>query len=177
MIFTFWHNRSFVAADFFRKRIFGRGFDVLALASLSRDGELVTRVARGFDVSVVRGSASRGGLGAVRALYRAMKRRGSSPVMIPDGPRGPRYELKVGAVILAQMSRAPILLLGMAARRYFTLKSWDRLIVPWPFSRVAVVVGEEQTVERNLSPEDLEAERLRLQELLNELTRRAESSC
>lgn len=176
VILTFWHNRSFIAADFFRKQIFRRGFDVLVMASLSRDGELVSRVARGWDLSLVRGSASRGGLGAVRAIYRAMKRQGSSPVIIPDGPRGPLYDFKIGVVILAQTSRAPILPLGMAARRYFTVRSWDRLIVPWPFSRIAAVVGEEQPVPRGLSPEDLEAERLRLQELLNGLTRQAEDT-
>lgn len=175
VIFSFWHNRSFLAADFFNKRIFRR-FDVVVLASPSRDGELVARLARQLGLRVVRGSASRGGRDAVRALYRAATRHGASPVMIPDGPRGPLYDFKVGTAILAQMTQAPILPMGLAARRYFTLKSWDRLIVPWPFSRLAVVVGAPQEVPRGLSSQELEDERRRLKALLDELTREAEAS-
>jgi lysophospholipid acyltransferase (LPLAT)-like uncharacterized protein len=174
VILSFWHNRSFLAAHVLDRELWRRGHPVLVLASLSRDGELVARLAKLLGLAVVRGSASRGGRDAVRALYRAMKKDGASPVMIPDGPRGPLYELKIGVAILAQVSRAPILPLGMAARRFSTLKSWDRLIVPWPFSRIAVVVGEPRTVERGLSAEDLERERRRLQSLLDELTRQAE---
>lgn len=175
VVFCFWHNRSFLAADFFDKRIFRRGFDVVVLASQSRDGELVARLAARLGLSVVRGSSSRGGREAVRAIYRAATRHGASPVMIPDGPRGPRYEFKVGTAILAQMTKAPILPIGLAARRFFTLKSWDRLIVPWPFSRVAAVVGAPQEVARGISAEELEEERRRLQALLVELTREAEA--
>jgi lysophospholipid acyltransferase (LPLAT)-like uncharacterized protein len=175
VIFSFWHNRSFLAADFFDKRIFRRGFDVVVLASRSRDVELVARLAVRLGLRVVRGSASRGGREAVRAIYRAVTRHGSSPVMIPDGPRGPLYEFKVGTAILAQLTQAPILPMGLAARRFFTIKSWDRLIVPWPLSRVAVVVGAPQEVARGISAAELEEERRRLQALLVELTREAEA--
>lgn len=174
LVLSFWHNRSFLAARVLDRELWSRGFDVLVLASQSRDGELVARLAKRMGLSVVRGSASRGGREAVRAIYRAMKKDGASPVMIPDGPRGPVYEFKVGVAILAQISQAPILPIGMAARRFFTLKSWDRLIVPWPFSRITAVVGEPRGVARGLSAEELEAERRGLEALLVELTRRAE---
>jgi len=175
-ILSFWHNRSILAALFFHNQLFRQGYDVLVLASLSREGELVTRVARLWGLSVVRGSASRGGLNAVRAIHRALRRQGSSPIMIPDGPRGPIYDFKVGVAILSQMSQEAILPIGFAAQRFWSLKSWDRLIVPWPFSKVTVVVGEPQSIPRGLAEEELEAERVRLQALLDEVTRRAEDA-
>lgn len=175
-LLSFWHNRTFLAAWFLDRQLIRHGYDVLVLASLSRDGELVTRLAQRWGLSVVRGSASRGGLNAVRAIHRAIKRQGSSPIMIPDGPRGPIYDFKVGVMVLSQTSGAPILPMGYATQRFFTLKSWDALIVPWPFSKVTVVVGEPQSVSRGLSSEELDAERRRLQALLDELTRRAEDA-
>jgi len=176
VVLSFWHNRSILAAQFLFSQLCRRGFDVLVLASLSRDGELVTRLARHWGLSVVRGSASRGGADAVRAIYRAIKAHGSSPVMIPDGPRGPLYEAKIGVVILAQLATAPILPFGLAARPCGRLRSWDRLIVPWPFARITVVVGEPWTVPRGLSEEALEAARRRLEEVLDELTGQAEAA-
>ncbi len=176
LILSLWHNRSFLAAYYVHTELSRRGFDVLALTSQSRDGELAARLGRQMGLSVVRGSASRGGLAAMRAIYRAIARQGLSPVLIPDGPRGPLYELKVGVAVLAQMSQVPILPIGLAAQRFFTLGSWDRLIVPWPLSRVAVVIGEPQTVERGLSSDELESRRRGLEALLVDLTRRAEGS-
>lgn len=175
-IFSFWHNRTFLAAPFFLRHLAGRGVDVLVLASHSRDGELVTGIARGLGLEVVRGSSSRGGREAVRAIYRAVTSQGSSPVMIPDGPRGPAYDFKIGTLVLAQLSGAPILPIGFAARRAVRIKSWDRLIIPWPFSRVAVTVGEPQTLAKDLSSEELEEKRLRLEALLDELTLQAEAA-
>ena len=176
VLVSFWHNRLFAFSYFVYRRLHRRGIDLTLLASQSRDGELVTRVAKGWGLNVVRGSASRGGVAALRGLHRAVTRGGSSPIMIPDGPRGPLYHFKVGVAVLAQTSRAPILPFGIAANRFFNLKSWDRIIVPWPFSRVAITVGEPQVVERGLSEEELEAERQRLEGLINDLTRQAEEA-
>ncbi len=176
VILSYWHNRAFSSATFLLDRLHRRGLDVTLLASQSRDGELVTRVCRRWDIHTVRGSASRGGTAALRGVHRAITRRGSSPILIPDGPRGPLYHFKVGVAVLAQTSRAPILPLGFAAEKSWTLASWDRMIVPRPFTRVAVVVGAPQTVSRDLSGDALEAERQRLEALLDALTRQAEAA-
>ncbi len=176
VLLSFWHNRVFAFSYFGYQRLHRRGIDVTLLASHSRDGEMVTRVCKRWGLNTVRGSASRGGTAALRGLHRAITRRGSSPIMIPDGPRGPLYHFKVGVAVLAQTSRAPILPFGFAASRFFTLKSWDRIVVPLPFSRVAVTVGEPQFVERGLSNEELEAERQRLEKLIDTLTQRAEEA-
>ena len=176
VLLSFWHNRTFAMAYFLYRRLHHQGFDITLLASHSRDGELVTRVCKRWGVNTVRGSASRGGVAALRGVHRAITRRGSSPIMIPDGPRGPLYEFKVGVAVLAQTSQAPILPFGIAARKSWTLASWDRMIVPRPFTDVALVVGEPQQVPRELSGDELEAERLRLQELLDSLTQQAEAA-
>lgn len=176
VILSLWHNRSFAASYFFYTRLLRAGLDVTLLASQSRDGELATRVWKRWGIKTVRGSATRGGRQALRALHRAITRSGSSPVMIPDGPQGPVYHFKVGVVVLAQTSGAPIVPFGIAARSFWTLGSWDRMIVPRPFTKVAVAVGPPQPVSRSLSGDELENERLRLEELLHSLTREAEKA-
>lgn len=173
VILTFWHNRSFPGTRFV-SGLLRRGFKILVLASLSRDGELVSRLGKLWGLTVVRGSTSRGGLGAMRAIYRAVKNEGFSPAMLPDGPRGPVYEMKMGVVVLAQMTQTSILPVGMAAQRFSTLKSWDRMIVPWPLTKIDVVVGEPQHIAKGLSSEELELERQRIQTQIRDLTRRAE---
>ena len=176
VLLSFWHNRTFAIGYFLYEHLHRRGVDITLLASHSRDGELVTRVCRRWGIHTVRGSASRGGLQAMRGVHKAITRRGSSPIMIPDGPRGPLYEFKVGVAVLAQTSRAPILPIAVAARKFWRLRSWDRMIVPRPFSEVAVVIGEPQQVPRELSSEELEVERLRLEGLLDELTLQSEAA-
>ncbi len=176
VLLSFWHNRTFLGAHFIFDHLHRRGLEITLLASQSRDGELVTRTFQRWGIHTVRGSASRGGREAMRSLYRAISKHGRSPIMIPDGPRGPVYEFKIGVAVLAQMSKAPILPMGFAVKRSWRIKSWDRMFVPWPFSRITLTVGEPQVVARDLSAESLEAERRRLQDLLDELTLRAEAA-
>ncbi len=174
-ILSFWHNRAFIGAHYVYHHLVERNLKISVLTSQSRDGELVARVAQQWGLSVVRGSASRGGLQALRALHRAITRDGFSPIMIPDGPRGPIYHFKVGVAVLAQTSGAPILPMGLAAQRFFTIKSWDRLIIPWPFSRVVIGFGEPQTLAKPMTNDQLEAARRRLEATVDGLTLRAEA--
>jgi len=110
----------------------------------------------------------------MRAMYRAISREQSAPVITPDGPRGPRHEAKSGTVVLAQMSGVPILPIAYAAKRCWQLRSWDRMVIPKPFSRVSVAVGELLEVPRELDGAGIESHRLRLQDALNDLVRLAE---
>ncbi len=176
VILSLWHNRAFATSYLVYTRLLKQGLDVTLLASQSRDGELATRVWKRWGIHTVRGSATRGGRQALRALHRAITRGGSSPVMIPDGPQGPIYHFKVGVAVLAQTSGAPIIPFGVAAQKFWTLRSWDRMIVPRPFTRVAVAIGAPQSVSRELSGDALEAERLRLEQLLESLTQKAEKA-
>lgn len=173
VVFCLWHDRSVLAAPWVLTRIHRQGLAVTVLASHSRDGELVARLARRLDLPCVRGSSSRGGREAVRALYKAMRSLGASPVVIPDGPRGPKGVFKVGGAVLAQLAGAPIVPLGFAPERAFQLRSWDRLLVPWPFSRISVAVGAPEELPRTMTSEVLESERARLEAVLNAVSARA----
>ena len=95
--------------------------------------------------------------------------------MIPDGPRGPRFQAKPGAVVLAQMSEAPIVPMSFAADRYWNLGSWDRMIIPKPFARIRVAVGPPRSIDRGLPADELERERVELERTLNELGAMARS--
>jgi len=173
VVVSFWHQRSVLAAYILCRFWVPRGLRVTVLASHSRDGGLVGHLARQWRLPLVRGSASRGGAAALRNVYRALGR-GSSPVMIPDGPSGPERRFKVGVAVLAQMSGRPILPFGFAASRAWHLGSWDGLLIPKPFSRIVVLVGTPQYLPRDIGAERLEAERARLEALLDELSERAD---
>jgi lysophospholipid acyltransferase (LPLAT)-like uncharacterized protein len=173
---SMWHNRMLLAAGFVLDEIHAKGIEITVLASQSRDGELVSRIAGPWGLHTVRGSATRGGSKAIRALYRSISRRGTSPVMMPDGPQGPLYHYKLGVVVLAQMSQAPILPIGFAVEKFWRIKSWDRIFVPRPFSRVTIALGPLQQVVRGLRSEELEIERQRQQGILDGLTQEAEAA-
>ncbi|MBI4082697.1 MAG: lysophospholipid acyltransferase family protein [Candidatus Lambdaproteobacteria bacterium] len=122
------------------------------MASRSRDGEKITRIARAFGVGAVRGSRSEGALSATRELLRLLAA-GRSLALMPDGPRGPRYVLKPGAVALAQRRGVPIVPLTCATLRRWEFGSWDRTKLPKPFARVFIHVGTPITVARDEEPE------------------------
>lgn len=176
VILCFWHNRSILGAGFIIRTLLPAGARLTGLASRSRDGELVAGLGRSFGVPTVRGSSSRGRETAVRALLRAIARDGASPVIVPDGPRGPVYEVKSGTVALSRMTGAPIVPVSFAAHPYRALGSWDRLVVPRPFGRVAIAVGEPWVVARDLGAEELAAADGELRERLMALTRQAEAA-
>lgn len=176
VVFCFWHNRIVPGAGLLLRRIAPAGMDVTLLSSPSRDGELSTRFMRRHGARVVRGSSSRGGARALREILRVVRRHGSSPIVIPDGPKGPAYRFKTGVLGASQMTGAPILLLGFAAERAWTVGTWDRMILPRPFSRVAVAVALSDPVPRGLSDDAVEARRRAEEERLAALNRTAEAA-
>src|SRR5262249_31249659 len=111
-----------------------------AVLSWHREAEIAAQAVRRFGVAVSRGSETRGWIGAMRGLLEAHAR-GEELVVIPDGPRGPRHEAKEGVVQLARATRLPVVAIGIAAKRARRLRSWDRLQLPRPFARVALVLG------------------------------------
>lgn len=112
------------------------------LISPSADGDIATNMFSNQGVHIIRGSATRGGAQALREIYLKIKQDKISPIVTPDGPTGPIYECKTGVAMLAQLSKAPMLPLAYAASRTWHLKSWDRFMIPYPFSRIVVGVGE-----------------------------------
>lgn len=176
VVFACWHNRLAIGGRWATRDLVRRGVKISILVSLSRDGELLAQVARRTGFGVVRGSANRGGLSGLRKLYRAISREGICIGTAPDGSVGPVYEAKPGTVMLAQISGAPIFPLAGAAERFWRLRSWDRTIVPKPFSKVKVAVGEPIHVPEKISSEELAEYTQLLKDRLDALVQAAESA-
>ena len=123
---------------------------------------------------MVRGSVTRGAVAGFKRLL-AEYRNGYSLAVVPDGPRGPRYAAKPGVIHLARATGAPVFPVTFAASRAAHLRSWDRLIIPLPFARVAIVFGQPLYVDRHAAEEQLEECSCTLEARLNELGRAAES--
>ena len=173
VIFVFWHNRLVVCGEWIQRRLISDRRPVALLTSLSRDGELAARMSGIRGYRSIRGSSSRGGLAGLRRLHRAI-RSGCSAATAPDGPRGPSQVVQPGTVMLARLSGAPIVPLAYAASRCWRLRSWDRLVVPKPFSRVVLTAGEPIELPRELSGDGLAGATAELERRLNELVARAE---
>jgi len=129
-----WHNRLFLASEIYRR--YRRPRPLYALISASKDGALlVAFFAMVGGMRAARGSSSRLGREAASALLE-VQREGHDIGITPDGPRGPCYDFKPGAVIVPRRSGAPLLLVGGEYTAAWRLKSWDRFYLPLPFSRV-----------------------------------------
>jgi lysophospholipid acyltransferase (LPLAT)-like uncharacterized protein len=170
-----WHQGIFVVIPYLR-RLQGKGLKLGFLISPSFDGEIAARVAGGWGMRIVRGSASRTGAQALRDMHGLIKRDGISPMTPPDGPRGPAFEFKTGTVLLSQMTGAPVLPIAYAIDRCWQFSSWDRQMLPKPFARVAIHVGAPVTVDRKLSVDALEETRRAMEQSLNSATEAARAA-
>jgi hypothetical protein len=167
-IFCFWHRCTLPAGWYFRK------FRCSILISRSFDGELIARTLDLLDYGTVRGSSSRGGAAGLMAMRDVVKR-GDPVVFTADGPRGPIYQTKIGPVKLAAMTGEEIGCFYLLPTRAWAMKSWDRFLVPLPFSRV--VVSWARAVSAPAADADaatLEAKRVELNEALERARMRAE---
>ncbi|MBP5638798.1 MAG: lysophospholipid acyltransferase family protein [Victivallales bacterium] len=137
-VVAIWHNRLLFIPALVPKSILQK---CTVLISASRDGEYIARFIRFFGLNVVRGSSSRGAAGALIRLIHSAKE-GLNPVLTVDGPRGPKYCVHPGAVAIATRQNLKIVPIVLNAPRKWQLKSWDRMQIPWPFSKVKLVLGE-----------------------------------
>ncbi|MBW1733165.1 MAG: lysophospholipid acyltransferase family protein [Deltaproteobacteria bacterium] len=132
------------------------GLGLTILVSHSRDGEIMARGARVLGYRVTRGSSTRGAVGGLLALIRALRR--DHPVVLAvDGPQGPRGVCKPGIVMLAQKTGVPLFPVGVAVtRRYVFEKSWNRAYIPLPFSRQVILVDKPLLFPRKADPEEMD---------------------
>ncbi len=142
-----WHQQIVMSGLFLRDLI-PRGLRTGFLASPSREGEFISRVATHHRAEIMRGSSSRTGSEAIKAIVEAT-RQGISPTMYADGPRGPAGIFKPGAVILAQRTGTPIMPVGCAVDRYWQINSWDKTRIPKPFAHFTIAVGALRAVSEN----------------------------
>jgi lysophospholipid acyltransferase (LPLAT)-like uncharacterized protein len=151
-IYCFWHQCVLPCTAYFR------GSGAVILVSRSFDGELITRILRMFGFDAARGSSSRGAHEGLLGLRQAIES-GRTAIFTADGPRGPIYETKMGPIKLAQMTGAPIGAFHLEPERAWTMGSWDRFLVPMPFTRIAVSWARWTRVPVDLGNEALEAKR------------------
>ena len=164
-IYVFWHNRILLATYFWRRR------RIVVMTSQSFDGEYIARFIQRFGYGAARGSSTRGGVGAVVEMVRLM-RAGCPTAFTIDGPKGPRYVAKMGAVLLAKKTGHPVLPFTIKAERFWQAKSWDAFQVPKPFTRARVLIAPPIYVAPDADESTLEAKRDELQRALDELDSR-----
>src|SRR6476659_7077269 len=167
IILAFWHAQQLMIPSGYR----GTGAHVLI--SQHGDGEIIARIIARFGHEAVRGSSTRGGSGALRALIK-LGRAGKDLVVTPDGPKGPRQVAKLGIVQLAKATGLPIVPLAFACSTKQLFSSWDHFMVPYPFSRGLFLYGKPMFVSRETDALALETDRLVLEAELNRLTDEAE---
>src|SRR5437879_1591626 len=166
-IYTFWHNRVFLATYFWRCR------RIVVMTSRSFDGEYIARFIQRFGFGAARGSSTRGATGAFVEMVRLM-RAGCPTAFTIDGPRGPRYVAKMGAVFLAKKTGHPTLPFTIAAREFWEVRSaWDRTQLPKPFTRAWVLIAPPIFVAPDANDAMLNAKRDEVQSALDELEQRA----
>jgi len=164
-IYTFWHNRVFLSTWFWRRR------RIVVMTSRSFDGEYIARFIQRFGYGASRGSSTRGAIGALVEMVRLM-RAGCPAAFTIDGPKGPRYVAKMGAVLLAKKTGNPILPFTITAERFWEVKkSWDGFQVPKPFTRARVEIAAPIFVRSDADETELNTKRDELQRALEELAR------
>jgi lysophospholipid acyltransferase (LPLAT)-like uncharacterized protein len=134
-LFVLWHNRLFVAAEIARRLRPARPLH--ALISASKDGAWLAAFFESVGLRAVRGSSSRGGREAAAALVEVL-RAGNDAGLTPDGPRGPAYVCKPGALIVARRARARVVVMGIHYPSAWRIRSWDHFFLPRPFSIVGL---------------------------------------
>ena len=168
---VYWHQHQLHCVRFLLD-LRARGLRLGFLISPSVDAELPVIVAQRVGAQVVRGSSSHTGARALRDYYVALQQ-GISPAITPDGPHGPRFEFKPGAILLAQLSGRPMLPLAFHASRAWRTRAWDRFVIPWPGARIAIAVGTPRYVPRGLDAAALARWQADMAAELHELYRRA----
>lgn len=145
------------------------------MSSNSYDGEYMGRIIQKFGFVAVKGSSSRNAVRALLGLRRALEE-GWTVAFTLDGPRGPRYKVKPGPVALARSSGVPMTMFHMAVDRAWVLNTWDRLIIPKPFSRVLVRFGRLISVPADATDAELASFQQQLQDSLDRVREYAEAN-
>lgn len=165
-ILAIWHCNVYMSP------ILYRGMDVYVLISKSKDGDLIDRVVHAFGNRSIRGSTSRGGPSALKAMIR-VARQNSRLAFTPDGPRGPAFQVQPGIIAAASACGIPIVPVHYESTRQKIARSWDSHRVPLPFGTLIHSWGDPIEIARDLSEEQFEAERGRVEAALLENMRRA----
>jgi lysophospholipid acyltransferase (LPLAT)-like uncharacterized protein len=163
-----WHNRLFPGIGALMKSDI-RDHELYALVSASRDGAQLTQFLDALDIRTIRGSSSRRGSTAARALLKVLHR-GNAVAITVDGPRGPCYEAQQGAALLLQTTGVPAILINVECESCWELPSWDRFIIPLPYSRVKIKMDRIAPISSEGGKDERKAIQRMIQERLSSLT-------
>ena len=167
-----WHRATIYFLYFFGH------FRPMIMISRSKDGEILSQYAAGFGVIPVRGSSSKGGRAALERMRKYLEGGGKGCATVLDGPRGPAYVAKKGMVALSKLTGAPFIPAIWSANRTITLRnSWDKTVLPLPWSRVYVAFGEPILIPTDSSSKDLERYRRSVEERLNTMMAEVDRRC
>jgi lysophospholipid acyltransferase (LPLAT)-like uncharacterized protein len=169
LVASFWHSCMIPATYIFRD------MGIRVMSSNSYDGEYMGRIIHKFGFVAVKGSSSRNAVRALLGLRRSLED-GWTVAFTLDGPRGPRHKVKPGPVALARSSGLALTMFHAAVDRAWVLNSWDRLVIPIPFSRVLVRVGKLINVPGNATDEEVEHYTAELQAALDRVCQFSEAN-
>lgn len=168
-ILAFWHGRILMMPYCWRPVL-----PISMLISAHRDGLIVARIVRHLGIDTIVGSSTKGGGPALRTLLKTLKD-GTCVGITPDGPHGPYMRAVDGVAHIARLSGAAIIPCAYSTRRRRVLRSWDRFLVAWPFSRGVFVWGEPIRVSRDAGDLDVETVRLQIEQAITAVTIEADS--
>ena len=167
-IFAFWHSRILMVSYLYK------GWGAAILVSKSKDGEIIAQILKRQGHETIRGSTSRHGVRALARLIKTLKEEIRPGVVVPDGPRGPRFRVQPGVITLAQKTGYPIVPFSYAAERIKIFASWDRFILPCPFTKGSVIYGTPISVPYGLDEDTRELYRARLEQELIRITKKVD---
>jgi len=170
LLWIFWHGRMLMMPALPRRK------SLRILTSKHRDGELISRMIGLLGVKSIRGSTTRGGVSAFRACKRALEK-GHDVGLTPDGPKGPRYTIQPGIVELAKLNNVPIVPVTFSCTRGKVFSSWDRFMIPYPFSKGVYYYGRPFRIPSDSTRQQREILRDRLEKYLQEMTRIVDTYC
>jgi lysophospholipid acyltransferase (LPLAT)-like uncharacterized protein len=164
---AFWHGRLLMMPQVYK------GKKLSFLVSAHRDGQIVGGALKRFGFHPILGSTSRKGFSAFKQMLRANKA-GSDIALVPDGPKGPRYQVQIGVIELAKLTGRPVVPLTFSASRRKIFNTWDQFLLPYPFSRGVFIWGEPIRVDPEGDRAHMEEKRALLERRLNEITEEAD---
>ena len=165
VIFVFWHGHLLPLVYAHRHQ------GAVVLVSEHRDGEYIARIIERHGFETVRGSSTRGRVQGLRGLIRAAQR-GQDLAVTPDGPRGPNRIVKPGALVVARLTGLPLIPVGVSGTSSWMVNSWDRFMVPKPFSTVSIAYGRPCFIPREADQAEIDTATRALQAALTDLSER-----
>ncbi|MBS4235723.1 lysophospholipid acyltransferase family protein [Campylobacter vulpis] len=153
-VILFWHGRL-ALMPFAFKRFGKKSKRAFVMISHHNDGELIARLIHFYGLNVIRGSTFKGASGALRSAFKVLEQK-DDIVITPDGPRGPRHSISDGAILIAQKKSVKIRILNYEASRFWEFKSWDKMLLPKPFSKIIYSLSEPFDVA-NLEKDEAKA--------------------